>query len=73
MVLIGSALVFMVLMLINIGLLCGRSCLGFVSSETQLGFYLVILILLDTPARGLVVSLLAQPCSFSGTLLRIII
>ena len=34
MVLIGSALVFMVLMLINIGLLCGRSCLGFVSSGT---------------------------------------
>ena len=47
----------MVLMLIIIGLLCGRSCPGFGSGGTQLGFYLVILILLDTPARGLVVSL----------------
>ena len=45
-------------MLINIVLLYGRSYLGFVSSGTQLGFYSVILILLDTPARGLVVILL---------------
>ena len=69
----GSALVFMVLMLIIIGLLCGRSCPGFGPGGTQLGFYSVILILLDTPTRGLVVILLIQPCSHSRTLLRIII
>ena len=72
-VLIGPALVFVVPMLINIVLLYGRSYLGFVSSGTQLDFYLVILILLDTLTRGMVVSLLAQPCSYSQTLLRIII
>ena len=55
----GSALVFMVLMLIIIGLLCGRNCPGYVLGGTQLGFYLVILTLLDTHVRGLVVRLLA--------------
>ena len=68
-----SALVFMVLMLIIIGLLCERSCPGYGSGGTQLGFYSIILILLDIIARGFFVSLLAQPCSHSRTLLRIII
>ena len=53
--------------------LCGRSCPGYVLGGTQLGFYLVILTLLDTHVRGLVVSLLAQPCLHSQTLLRVII
>ena len=59
MVLNGSALVYMVPMLIIIGLLYRRSCPGYVLGGTQLTSYLVILILLDTYVRGLVVSLLA--------------
>ena len=36
------------------------------SGGTQLVSYLVILILLDTHVKGLVVSLLAQPCLHSN-------
>ena len=69
----GFVLVYMAPMLIIIGLFCGRSCLGCVFGGPRLVSYLVILILLDIHARGLVVSFLAQPCLLSRTLLRIII
>ena len=57
----GFALAFMVQMQ-TIGLLCGRNYRGCVLDGIRLGFYLVISMLLDILAKGLAVTLLAQPC-----------
>ena len=62
MVLNGFVLTFMVQMQTLIGLFCGRSYQGCVLVGKSPSFYLVISMLLDILARGLAVTLLAQPC-----------
>ena len=56
------ALAFMVQTQTYIALLSGRSYEGYILDGTRFGFHLVISTLLDILARGLAVTLSAQPC-----------